>query len=207
MTTTRSLLLVAAIAMPSIASADTIGRDPNDYGKVTHIGKGVWEIDLGALGVLSYVSEGGASATEITTSTAASLHYFLRDNLSVGVEGLVDYASSGGGNNSLTFGGAVDAAVHLRLGLGAFFRPGIALGGTFGNRDIPMMGGTIEQASQVAFLARFQLPIAYFASPRVLLQAGPEIDVISGSYTPMNADSISFTRVAGGFAVGVGYAF
>src|SRR2546423_10911641 len=112
----RFLVVLAAIAVPSFVRADTIGKDPNDYGKVTHIGKGVWEIDVGALGVLSYDTEAGASVTQISTATSAQLHYFLRDNVSVGVEGLVDYASSGGGNNSLTFGGAVDAAIHLRLG-------------------------------------------------------------------------------------------
>ena len=36
----RVLLLVLAIAVPSLASADTIGGDPNDAGKVTHIAKG-----------------------------------------------------------------------------------------------------------------------------------------------------------------------
>jgi hypothetical protein len=200
--------IALAIAAPSsLVRADTVYMDPNDPGKVTSIAKGVWELDLGALGVLSYNTDSGTSVTQLSTDTSVQLHYFIKDNVSVGIEALFDYDSDGSGNNTVAYGGAIDAAVHLRLGLGAFFRPGIAIGALFGTRDLPQSGGSIQAADELGFVARLQLPIAYFASRRFLLQAGPQINITVGSYTPSGADAVSFTRIAGGFAVGVGYVF
>ena len=77
-----------------------------------------------------------------------------------------------------------------------------------GQRDLPAAAdGTIMQASQVSFVTHLRLPIAYFASKRLLLQAGPQLDVEVGNYTPTGGESQSFSRIAGGFAVGGGYAF
>ncbi len=201
----RTVLLV--LLLPSLARADTLYADPNDPGKVTHIRKGVWEIDTGALGVLSVDKLGDMSITRLSTDFSAQVHYFLRDNISVGGEALFDWDDSGDGTSATTFGGAVDATVHLRLGLGAFFRPGIAIGALFGHRNIPMGTGTVDEASQVGVITRLALPIAYFASPRFLLQAGPQINITVGSFTPTGGDAQSFTRIAGGFAVGFGYVF
>jgi hypothetical protein len=203
----RKILVFLALCLPSLARADEVYMNPNDPGKVTAIGRGVWEIDLGGLGVLTNDSDSGTTVTRLSTDFSGALHYFLKDNVSVGVEGLFDYDSIGGGNNSITGGAAADVAVHLRLGLGAFFRPGIAVGALFGNRNTMVAAGTLAQATQVAFVTRIQLPIAYFASRRFLLQAGPQLNVQLGSYTPMGGDAVGFTRIAGGFAVGVGYVF
>jgi len=199
---------VCVLAVPrGVAHADAVYQNPNDPGKVTFIGKGVWEMDVGALGVLTVDRQGGESVTRLSTDFSAQLHYFIRSNISVGVQGLFDFDDAGDNNKATTFGAAVDASVHLRLGLGAFFRPGIAIGGLFGHRDLPMAGGAIDQASQVALLTRVMLPIAYFASPRFVLQAGPQIDITTGTFTPTGREGQSFTRVAGGFSVGVGYVF
>jgi hypothetical protein len=202
----RTVLLVL-ILVPSLARADAVYSDPNDPGKVTHIRKGVFELDTGALGVLSVDKLGDMSVTRFSTDFSAQLHYFVRDNISIGGEALFDFDDSGDGTSATTFGGAVDATVHMRLGLGAFFRPGIAVGALFGHRNIPMGTGTVDQASQVGFITRLALPIAYFASPRFLLQAGPQINITVGSFTPTGAEAQSFTRIAGGFAVGFGYVF
>ena len=63
------------------------------------------------------------------------------------------------------------------------------------------------KASQVAGLVRIGLPFAYFASKRVVLQAGPELNVWFGNVTPTGGESESFVSVAGGFGVNAGYAF
>jgi len=77
-----------------------------------------------------------------------------------------------------------------------------------GTRDLPTSAdGTVMQANQIGFVTHVRLPIAYFASNRLLLQAGPQLDLEVGSYTPNGGDSQSFSRIAGGFAVGGGYAF
>ncbi|HUJ59992.1 MAG TPA: hypothetical protein VLX92_15915 [Kofleriaceae bacterium] len=203
----RILCLLLVLAAPALARADELTANRSDYDKVTRIQRGVWELDLGALGVLTSDHEGDATVTRLSTDVSAGVHYFIHDNVSVGVEALMDYADTGDGNSATTFGGAVDATLHLRLGLGAFFRPGVALGVLFGNRDTTMTDGTIAQASELGFVAHLRLPIAYFASRKFLLQAGPQIDFTVGSYTPTGGTSTSFTRIAGGFAVGFGYTF
>ncbi|HEY0250376.1 MAG TPA: hypothetical protein VGC41_02575, partial [Kofleriaceae bacterium] len=168
----RTILILALLT--STAFADQLVGNRDEAGRITHIGRGVWEIDLGALGVLTQDHEGDASVMRLSSDLAAGLQYYVRDNLSVGVEALFDYDDTGGGNVARTFGGAIDATLHFRLGLGAFFRPGIAVGVLGGTRDLPgTTDGVVMQASQIGFITHVRLPIAYFASARVLLQAGP----------------------------------
>jgi hypothetical protein len=201
-------LALLLVLVPTLAHADQLSGNTDDYGKITHIGRGVWEIDLGALGVLTQDHEGDVSVMRLASDVSAGLQYFVHDNVSVGAEFLFAYASDGNGNTDQTFGGAVDATFHFRLGLGAFFRPGIALGFVGGTRDLPAAtDGTIMQATELGFVTHVRLPIAYFASKRLLLQAGPQLDIEFGNYTPSGGDSQSFSRIAGGFAVGGGYAF
>jgi hypothetical protein len=203
----RRLVFLLVLASPAAARADDVYANGNDPGKVTHIRKGVWELDVGALGVLTVDKEGDASVTRFSTDFSAQVHYFINDNISIGAEALFDFDDNGDGVSATTFGGALDATAHLRLGLGAFFRPGIAIGALFGHRNLPMTTGLVEQASQTGFITRISLPIAYFASSRFLLQAGPQINVTVGSFTPDGGDAQSFTRIAGGFSVGFGYVF
>jgi hypothetical protein len=174
---------------------------------VTTVDQGLWEIDLGGLAVLTSDREGDSSVTRMSSDMSASVSYFVIDNVSVGASMLADYENVGGGVSATTYGADLHAALHLRLGLGAFFRPGLGLGGLFGTRHLPTTPGMIEEAQQAGMIARLQLPIAYFASERILLQAGPQLNFTAGSYTPGSGMSMSFTRIAGGFAVGVGYAF
>ena len=97
--------------------------------------------------------------------------------------------------SALSFGGIAFASLHVRLGLGAFFRPTLGLGALFGTPEVDAGGGMVAELSQVAFLTRIVL-------------AGPEINVSIGSFKADGSDeSTSFTTVAGGFAVGVGYVF
>jgi hypothetical protein len=203
----RTLLLLAALVAASPAHADSLYANPNDPGRVTFVHKGVWEIDLGALGVLTSEHEGDQDATRIATDFSAGVMRFVRDNISVGGVVLGDYEHASGGVNALTFGAAAQGAVHLRLGLGAFFRPTLGVGFLVGHRQTPSGAGTIDDASQTAAIVRLQLPIAYFASKRVLLEAGPQLNITAGAFTPSGGMAQSFVRTSGGFAVGVGYAF
>ena len=206
----QRLAFVTALALASTtpALADNIGADPNDAGRVTGIGKGVSEIDLGALGVFTYDKQGDASNTRLSMLFSAGYQYFLKANLSVGAQFLFDYDRASDAISATTLGGTVSASLHVRLGLGAFLRPTLALGALVGNRELDTgVGGVVIEAKQTSFLTRIQFPFAYFASKRVVLQAGPEIDMSFGSYKPDNASSQSFTSIAGGFSVGIGYAF
>lgn len=201
------LPFVPALALAAPARADNLNANPYEPGRVTAVEKGVWEIDLGGLAVLSSDSASGASVTRVSTDFSGGVSYFLRKNISVGVVGLANYTDDGGGTTAQTFGAAVQGAIHLRLGLGAFFRPTLGVGMLFGTLTSPASPGMLVDADELGVIARIQLPIAYYASERWLLQAGPQLDLTAGSYSVAGGMSQSFTRAAGGFAVGVGYAF
>lgn len=202
------LVLAIGLALATPAHADDIAADPNDAGKVTRIGKGVSEIDLGALGVFTYDKQGDASNTRLSMLFGLGYQYFIKSNVSIGGQFLFNYDRASDAISATTLGGTLFASAHIRLGLGAFLRPTLALGALFGNRELDTgVGGIVIEAKQTAFLTRIQFPFAYFPSKRVVLQAGPEIDMSFGSFKPDNADSQSFTSIAGGFSVGVGYAF
>jgi len=200
-------IFFAVLLVSSIARADSLESNPNDAGHVTNIKQGVWEVDIGALGVLSSDTQGDATITRFSTDGAVTVSRFIKDNVSLGLSALGSYDTSGDSSYSFQLGGAVVAALHLRLGMGAFFRPGLALGALFGSRHTPLMDGVTEEASQVGFIARLQLPLAYFTSRRFVLQAGPQVNFTAGQYTPTGKDAQRFTRIAGGFAIGAGYAF
>ena len=205
----RSLLVLPALALlANRAHADDVAANPNDPGKVTSVGKGVKEIDLGGIFVLTVDKVGDTSTTKLSTLGGVGFQYFINANVSAGVTGLFAYDKVGDATSAVSFGGVAFSSLHVRLGLGAFFRPTLGLGALFGTREVDSGGGMVAELSQVAFLARIGLPIAYFASKRVVLQAGPEINISVGSFKADGADEgTSFTTIAGGFAVGVGYVF
>ena len=62
--------------------------------------------------------------------------------------------------SALSFGGIAFASLHVRLGLGAFFRPTLGLGALFGTPEVEAGGGMVAELSQVAFLTRIGLPFA-----------------------------------------------
>ena len=202
-----ALALGSLITLAGTARADTVTADPNDAGKVTAIGKGVKELDLGGIFVLSYTKSGDADAvTRVSTLGGAGFQYFINDNISAGANFLVSYDKVGDAS-STAFGGTAFASAHVRLGLGAFLRPTLGVGALFGTQQLDLGGGMVAEASQTSLLVRLAMPFAYFPSRRVVLQAGPEIDISVGNVTPDGAESQSFTNIAGGFGVGIGYAF
>ncbi|MBA3396683.1 MAG: hypothetical protein H0T89_28890 [Deltaproteobacteria bacterium] len=207
LTTFAVTLLATSTLALSTAVADEVTAEPTDPGRVTAIGKGVKEIDLGGIFVLSVDKVGEESNTKLSTLMGAGFQYFINNNVSLGATALFSYDKAGADTQSTGFGGVLFGSFHVRLGLGAFFRPTLGLGGLFGNREIGS-GGTVAKLTQTAFLTRIGLPFAYFPSRRVVLQAGPEINVSVGSFKADGSDEgTSFTTVAGGFAVGVGYVF
>jgi hypothetical protein len=194
-----------ALAAPSRASADSLHGDRS--GGITKVTKGVWELDVGALALLTRDSAGDAAVTRLTTDLSGAVNYFVADNLSLGAIGLMSYVNHGNDESALMLGGAVGATAHLRLGNGAFLRPGLALGALFGNRELPVGTGLVAEASQAAFTARLRLPIAYYINRQLHLEGGPQLNFSAGSFTPEGGESTSFTTLDGGFAVGAGYSF
>jgi hypothetical protein len=202
----KRVLLLLLIATP--AAADTVGANPNDQGRVTAIQKGVKEIDLGGIFVLSHNKSGDAEGnTRISSLGGAGFQYFLSDKFSAGATFLASYDRLSSAVYSTAFGGALFGSLHLRLGLGAFLRPTFGAGMLFGTQKVEVTPGNLMSASQVSGLVRLALPFAYFPSQRVVLQAGPELDVSIGKTTPDGGEGESFTNVSGGFGVSAGYVF
>jgi hypothetical protein len=192
------------------AHADTIVGDQNEYGKVTRIRKGVKELDLGGMFVLSHSKSGDAEGqTRLTSLGGPGFQVFINDNIAVGGTVLLGYELAGADQKTLSFGGSAHGQLSMRLGLGAFLRPTVALGFLTGSQDTEVTPGMLVSASQNAFLVRIALPIAYFASRRILLQAGPELNMMFGSITPdgVMGGGQSFSTIAGGFGVSAGYVF
>ena len=203
----RLLCLVIVFAV-SPAGADTLGANPQDHGKVTAIGKGVKELDLGGIFVLSHSKTGDAEgSTRISTLGGVGFQYFINDNFSAGGTFLASYDQQNGGASSTGFGGAAFGSLHVRLGLGAFLRPTLGFGALFGKQNTEVTPGQLMSASQVSGLVRIAIPFAYFPGARVVLQAGPELDVAVGRITPDGAEGQSFVNVSGGFGVSAGYVF
>ena len=202
------LACFAALAFAAPAGADTLAGDQNEYGKITKIQKGVKELDLGGMFVLSHSKSGDAEGqTRVTSLGGPGFQMFINDNMSVGGTILFGVELAGADQKTLSFGGSLHGQLHLRLGLGAFLRPTFAAGVLVGSQDTEIAPGMKASASQTAGLVRLALPIAYFTSKRVLLQAGPELNVLVGTVTPEGAEGQSFTTIAGGFGVSAGYVF
>ena len=116
-------VLATATARPA-AAEDLWGDDSRG---ISRIHKGVWAIDLGALAIFRHETQGDASVTRLATDFNLTVSRFFMNNVSVGVVGIFAYDSQGDDNSALMLGGAVEGRAHLRLGQGAFFRPGIAV--------------------------------------------------------------------------------
>jgi hypothetical protein len=200
--------LILLGALTGSAAADTIYADPNDPGRVTAVRKGVKEIDLGGLFVMTHTKTGDAEGTtRISSLGGLSFQYFINDNISAGAAALFSYDRLSANTYATGFGGMAFASLHVRLGLGAFLRPTLGGGVLVGKLNTEVTPGMTESAGQVSGLIRVGLPFAYFPSRRIVLQAGPELDVMIGATSPDVGDSVSFTTVSAGFGVSAGYVF
>ncbi len=202
-----SPVLALGLALASTAAADTLGAAPSDPGRVTRVGPGVKELDVGGLFLFSLRAEAGATTTSISTLAGIGLQHFLRANVSVGGTLLASYEDLGGGVRVSAAGAAVSTTHHWRLGLGAFLRPGAGIGLLLGRQRTELGPGQLASATVVTGLVQLAAPIAYFPSPRLVLQAGPEFIVALDRVSPAEGAGHGSTRVTGGFAVRAGYVF
>ena len=204
----KSWTALILCALAGTANADTLNANPNDYGRVTAVRKGVKEIDLGGIFVLSHEKSGDQeSTTRMSSLGGLSFQYFINDNISIGAAGLVNYDRLSSTTYATGFGGMAFAALHVRLGLGAFLRPMIGAGVLGGSLTTEVTPGMSTSTSQFSGLFRLGIPFAFFPSNRIVLQAGPELNVLVGATSPEVGDSQSFVTVSAGFGVSAGYVF
>jgi hypothetical protein len=199
--------LAFAIVSPAPSRAGTL-ESTDDPGSITEIGSGVSELGLGALALLTYHDEGDTSNTRVNMLLGLGYQYVIRDNLSLGGQLLLNRDRTSDATSSLAVGGAVLGTYHVRLGFNAFLRPTLACGVLFGDHERATDDrNLVMETNQTAFLIRLQLPLAYYASQHIVLQAGPELDLSLGSVDQPSRGAKSFTTLASGFSVGLGYVF
>ncbi len=200
-------VLAAVLVLASPAAADTL-TPADDPGTITDIDSGVSEVALGAMSIVSYHGEGATSSTRVDLLLSAGYRYFVSTNVSIGGDLLFDQDRTSDTSTSRALGGAATVTLHERLGFGVFVRPTLALGVLFGSREQDTgMPDLVMQTSQNAFLTRLQLPLAFYPSHRVVLQAGPELDLALGSVGEATGRSSGYTTLASGFSFGFGYVF
>jgi hypothetical protein len=68
--------------------ADEVTANPNDPGKVTSIGAGVKEIDLGGIFVFTVDKVGDSSTTKLSTLGGLGFQYYFNANVSLRATGL-----------------------------------------------------------------------------------------------------------------------
>lgn len=205
----RSTIFLLAAILPSTALADEITAQPNDPGKVTSIRKGVFEADVGGIFVISHDRRGADTEGDTRVATTGSIggQFFIANNVSIGAAFLAHYDKISAASYSQGLGGLVFATLHLRLGFGAFVRPTIGGGVIKGDLNTEVAPGMVVRADEIAGRVRVAIPFAYFPGKRVVIQAGPELNVTIGNSTPEGGEPEAFTTIAGGFGVGAGYTF
>ena len=198
----RKLLVALVLLLASLpaarARADGISR----------IDKGTFQLSLDALLISTYEKDEGADSVFRANGDARlGLHYFLADNLALGLHAGLLVRKTGGTSRDLAFTADLSGRWYGRLGLGAFFAPELTLGGIFGDRDITLGGGLESHNSLTGFSAALRLPIAFFVSRVVSLEAGPQIIFSVASAKPDTGDATSVTALDLGFNVGFVYTF
>lgn len=198
---------IIASLFATSAAADAIGANPNDPGKVTALARGVKELDVGGIFLLSHVTTGDRGQTRVSALGGPGFQYLVSDTVSTGVQALVSYDRDSAASHATTFGAMGFTSLHVRLGLGAFLRPTFGMGALFGTRETEFAGGQVMSVTQVSGVFRIAAPFAYFTSSRIVLQAGPELVITAGSVKPDGGDKETVITVTGGFGVGAGYVF
>ena len=89
------VLALLPLLVASTAAADTIGANPNDPGKVTHIEKGVKELNLGGIFVYSVDKVEDTTTSRFSALGGPGFQYFFNANVSAGAQGLISYDKVG----------------------------------------------------------------------------------------------------------------
>jgi hypothetical protein len=208
MTTHRVSLaaIIATMTLAGSAQADMIGPGQGSIGHVTAVGKGVKELGVESMFVMSSTSvaeskadaKDDSSSMRLTFTGGAVFRYFLAKNLPIGlhVGGLYRSASASAGGADLStvtdkgFIGTVGADYLVSLSRGMFLVPGFSVGGFFTTAEHKSPASTIgttttpestDRYGQSGFAVRAGLGLTYYASPHFTLSARPEALVLLGS--------------------------
>ncbi len=214
----HALLLVTVISFALSTPAQarrSIGSGTSGY---EQINKGV--VDLGffdSLFLLRYLNDSSRESSSMVVAFIGGFtpRYFLMDNFAVGLSfnlmAQKEWVVSGSSridSSDLGFLGLVTANYYVRLGHGAFFKPGIGGGGFVGTRDVPGADPGIEiESSLYGGAVQVDLGFAFYVSKYVNLRAGPDLLMRFGVDQPAEGEGSSFVELDAGLAVGFGYSF
>ncbi len=210
-------ILCAATALASPTDAYELRPGGNNSGVVSGLGAGLKDLGVESIFVVGYDKVGDADGQlRATVVGSAAFNYFLLKNFSLGLSAGVLYKHASQGDLSGSdLGGiaTVNAAYNVPLGGGLFLRPMLGAGGFYTKRDatVPALDPDDLIRSTVAGgVGRAGLGLAFYASPRFMLRAGPEAVVQFGTNSPAkpeHGDAQSFAGVDAAFSVSMSYVF
>ena len=195
----------AAIAAPRVATADDLDTRQGQYGVITRINKGVFQLGLESTFILGVQQEGDDTASRLNATGNLTLRYFVKENLGVSIRAGGLYRENG----EVTDAGFVGAAwvnYYMRLGEGVFLAPGVGAGLLFADREIPA-GAAVMKTALLGGVGAIEFPLAVFVNRRFCLTAGPEIVLSGGTTTPEQGEGDSFFAIDGGFKIGAVYSY
>jgi hypothetical protein len=204
----RCSAFLLIMILPAPALADTLESGADNSGTITRIGKGVKELGFDSMLVVGYDKTGEASSLKATLLAGPTFRYFIRDNLSLAVNGsfLFKSASAGdlGGQTDIGGLGTISAGYYASLGRGMFLEPLIGVGGFFGNRTIGKDPAALR-SSIFGGTGRAGLGLVFYPSSHFNLHAGPEAVVSFGKSSAGTGEG--FLSMDAGFNVGMTYVF
>ncbi len=205
--TTLSVLLLS-----SPAQSYELGAGSGSGGVVTSLGKGLKELGFESMYVLHYDKAGESDSFRGTFIGGGTFRYYMIRNLSLGINANFLYRKVSSGDNSagdLGFLGTVNVAYNASLGGGLFIRPLLGVGGSFAKRTATVGTQDPARASVFGGAGRVGLGLAFYASRRFKLHAGPEALLHFGKSKPDTEgfDAESFFAIDGAFNVGLTYVF
>lgn len=177
------------------------------YDGINRIAKGVTDIGLDNLWILSFQEQDDASTFRMSLTSGITARRFIKDNIAVGVNVSGFRRQFGETETEMGAMASLVANYYARLGSGMFVAPGIGVGGMFGTREQPTMTGLLNESTVVGGTLSLSLPLAFYAWKTFNVRAGLSMLVAAGSATPENGESTTFVTVDGGFNVGFGYYF
>ena len=213
-----ALALAGLLVLPAVAEAKRLTRGNSSWKSISRIGKGVVELGLDQLFLLRSDSTESQSATQVIYLGGPTLRVFVIDNLSLALNINLTYrheasrlnnveASSG----QLGASGMLGLNYYLHIAGGFFFKPGFGMGGFYSKRRLPAttISGLEIVHTVAGFTGRVDIGFAFFFSRRVNVKAGIDVLASFGKDTPDSGtvDGQSFSRVDGGFNVGIAYVF
>jgi hypothetical protein len=205
----------AATVLSFVSSSEAYEIRPgvSSSGSPTSLGAGLKELGIESMFTVGYDKVGGSDAgLRANVFGGLAFRYFIIRNLSLGLTAGPLYSRVSVGKtvaSDLGGYGLINIAYHASLGGGLFIVPTVGAGGFYAKRELEAPPAPQVESNAYGGLARGGLGLAFYASPRFMLHAGPEAFVKVGANKAKveGASAERFIAVDAAFNVGLAYVF